>query len=261
MLSTVKTPSTFSLNKVPEVTLLFWLIKMMSTTVGETAADFLNMNMGWGLTNTSLFTGLLFVVVLFFQMRSDRYIPVLYWSTVLLISVFGTLVTDNLTDHFGVPLALSTGVFAVMLLVVFGVWYAKERTLSIHSIITLKREAFYWTAILITFSLGTAAGDWAAEGLDLGYLNAATMFGTMILMTAVSYYALRADSVLCFWIVYILTRPFGGFCGDLLSQPSANGGMGLGTTGTSVLFLLAIISLIGYLTYRGKIEALESESR
>lgn len=256
MLSTINTPSSFSMNKVPEVTLLFWLIKMMSTTVGETAADFLNGNLGWGLTNTSLFTGLLFVVVLFFQMRSDRYIPVLYWSTVLLISVFGTLVTDNLTDHFGVPLALSTLVFTALLLVVFGIWYVKEKTLSIHSINTFKREAFYWTAILVTFSLGTAAGDWAAEGLGLGYLNAAVMFGTMILMTATSYYLFRADSVLCFWIVYILTRPFGASCGDLLSQPPANGGIGLGTTGTSVLFLLAIISLIGYLTYRMKIDSL-----
>ncbi len=144
-----------------------------------------------------------------------------------------------------------------LLLVVFGIWYVKEKTLSIHSINTFKREAFYWTAILVTFSLGTAAGDWAAEGLGLGYLNAAVMFGTMILMTATSYYLFRADSVLCFWIVYILTRPFGASCGDLLSQPPANGGIGLGTTGTSVLFLLAIISLIGYLTYRMKIDSLE----
>lgn len=156
------------LNKVPEVTLFFWLIKMMSTTVGETAADFLNMDLGWGLTNTTVLTGVLFVIVLVLQLRATRYVPALYWATVLLISVFGTLVTDNLTDRFGVPLAFSTGLFGAFLSLTFVLWFNEERTLSIHNITTRKRELFYWAAILFTFSLGTAAGDWAAEGLNLG---------------------------------------------------------------------------------------------
>ena len=151
------------LNKVPEVTLFFWLIKMMSTTVGETAADFLNMDLGWGLTNTTLLTGVLFVITLALQLRATRYVPALYWATVLLISVFGTLVTDNLTDRFGVPLAFSTGVFGALLILTFVLWFNEEKTLSIHSITTRKRELFYWVAILFTFSLGTAAGDWVAE--------------------------------------------------------------------------------------------------
>ena len=151
------------LNKVPEVTLSFWLIKMMSTTVGETAADFLNMDLGWGLTNTTVLTGVLFVIALALQLRATRYVPALYWATVLLISVFGTLVTDNLTDRFGVPLAFSTGLFGAFLSLTFVLWFNEERTLSIHSITTRKRELFYWVAILFTFSLGTAAGDWAAE--------------------------------------------------------------------------------------------------
>ena len=248
------TSPAFPMNKVPEVTLIFWLIKMMSTTVGETAADFLNMDLNWGLTNTSLLTGILFAVVLTFQLRANRYIPALYWSTVLLISVFGTLITDNMTDHFGVPLALSTSVFGGLLVLTFGLWYAKEKTLSIHSINSLKRETYYWIAILFTFSLGTAAGDWAAESLGLGYLNAAIVFGALIALTAVSRYLFKANSVLCFWIAYILTRPLGASCGDLLSQPLTSGGLGLGTTGTSILFLLTITSLIGYLTYKMKLE-------
>ncbi|EPS0559288.1 hypothetical protein ACVAAS_004582 [Enterobacter roggenkampii] len=244
------TTPAFPMNKVPEVTLFFWLIKMMSTTVGETAADFLNMDLNLGLTDTSLLTGVLFAVILIFQLRANHHIPVLYWSTVLLISVFGTLITDNMTDHFQVPLALSTLVFSGLLLLTFGLWYMMEKILSIHSINSLKRETYYWVTILFTFSLGTAAGDWAAESLGLGYLNAAILFGALIALTAVSHYLFKANSVLCFWITYILTRPLGASCGDLLSQPLTSGGLGLGTTGTSIMFLLTIISLIGYLTYK-----------
>jgi uncharacterized membrane-anchored protein len=254
MLTDTKTPW---LNKVPEVTLFFWLIKMMSTTVGETAADFLNMDLGWGLTSTTVLTGVLFLIALIFQLRATRYVPALYWSTVLLISVFGTLMTDNLTDRFGVALAFSTGVFAALLFLTFVMWYNEEKTLSIHSITTRKREMFYWVAILFTFSLGTAAGDWAAEGLSLGYFNAAALFGVLIVLTTLAFYLFRANSVACFWIAYILTRPFGASCGDLLAQSPGNGGIGLGTTGTSVLFLLTIISLVGYLTFRNKMEMLE----
>jgi uncharacterized membrane-anchored protein len=176
--------------------------------------------------------------------------------TVLLISVFGTLVTDNLTDHLNVPLAFSTGLFGSLLILTFVLWYREEKTLSIHSITSLKRELFYWTAILFTFSLGTAAGDWVAEGLQLGYFNAAMLFAALITLTTVAFYLFNADSVACFWVAYILTRPFGASCGDLLAQPVENGGVGLGTSGTSVLFLLTIISLIGYLTFRGKMDSL-----
>ncbi|KLW85412.1 hypothetical protein SP99_04574 [Enterobacter sp. BIDMC92] len=244
----------FPMNKVPEVTLFFWVIKMMSTTVGETAADFLNMDLNWGLTNTSLLAGTLFALILAFQLRTNRYIPAIYWSTVLLISVFGTLITDNMTDHFGVSLALSTSVFGGLLVLTYWNWYTNEKTLSIHSINSLKREAFYWVAILFTFSLGTAAGDWAAEGLGLGYLNAVIVFGALIALTAAYHYLFKANSVLCFWIAYILTRPLGASCGDLLSQPFTSGGLGLGTTRTSILFLLTITCLIVYLTYKMKLK-------
>src|SRR6266404_4887646 len=147
------------INKVPQVTLFFWVIKVLCTTVGETFADFLNVNLNFGLTGTSVVMGILLIISLFFQFRAKKYIPVIYWITVVFISVFGTLVTDNLTDKMGVPLETSTVFFSILLLLTFAFWYAKEKTLSIHSIYTRSREIFYWLTILFTFALGTASGD------------------------------------------------------------------------------------------------------
>src|SRR3954453_18950955 len=151
------------LNKVPEVTFYFWLIKIMCTTVGETAADYLNDNLGFGLTWTTVVTGVLLVILLAVQFRLPRYVLGVYWSAVVVISVFGTLITDNMTDRYNVPLTTSTPIFAVILAIVFAIWWGFERTLSIHTIFTTRREAFYWLAILFTFALGTAAGDLVAE--------------------------------------------------------------------------------------------------
>jgi len=236
------------INKVPEVTIFFWIIKIMATTVGETAADFLNENLHLGLTNTTYIMGILLVIVLFLQFKASRYIPILYWTTVLLISVVGTLVTDNLTDHFGVPLEISNIVFSVLLAITFFIWFVKEKTLSIHSIFTRKREVFYWLAILFTFALGTAAGDFIAESLHMGYLKSALMFAVAIGIVTVAYYRFKLHAVLSFWIAYILTRPLGASVGDYLSQPHHAGGLGLGTMGTSAIFLLVILSLVIYLT-------------
>ncbi len=240
------------LNKVPEVTLYFWIIKIMATTVGETAADFLNFNLHFGLTGTSALMGGLLAIFLLFQMRARRYLPWLYWLVVVLISIVGTLITDNLVDNFGVPLQTTTLAFAVALLATFIAWFASERTLSIHTIVTSKRESFYWLAILFTFALGTAAGDLAAEGLGLGYATSTLMFGALIGLTTLAYYGFRANAVLAFWIAYILTRPLGASFGDLLSQPLANGGFGLGTVTTSMVFLASILSLVIYLTVSRK---------
>ncbi|MEH7489928.1 hypothetical protein V7247_17465 [Priestia megaterium] len=236
------------LNKVPEVTIFFWIIKIMATTVGETAADFLNENLHLGLTNTTYIMGILLAIVLFLQFKAKKYVPSIYWLTVLLISVVGTLVTDNLTDHFGVPLEVSNIVFALLLSITFFVWYANEKTLSIHSIFTRKREAFYWLAILFTFALGTAAGDFIAESLHMGYWKSALMFAVLIGIVTIAYYRFKLPAVLSFWIAYILTRPLGASVGDYLSQSHHAGGLGLGTMGTSAIFLLVILSLVIYLT-------------
>jgi uncharacterized membrane-anchored protein len=237
------------LNKVPEVTFFFWLIKIMCTTVGETAADYLNVNMGWGLTNTTYFTGALLVVLLAVQFRLRRYVPLVYWSAVVVISVFGTLITDNMSDKYNIPLTTSTPIFAVILAVVFGVWFAVERTLSIHSIVTTRREAFYWLAILFTFALGTAAGDLTAEKFDLGYGVSIAIFGGMIAIIAFAHFVFKLNPILSFWLAYILTRPLGASIGDEMSQKSHKyGGLGLGTTGTSYIFLSAILVLVAYLS-------------
>ena len=235
-------------NKVPEVTLWFWVIKIMCTTVGETAADYLNDNLGFGLTNTTYVTGALLVALLIAQFRLRRYVPGIYWAVVVVISVFGTLITDNLTDRYNVPLTTSTIVFAIVLAVVFAVWYASERTLSIHTIFTTRREGFYWLAILFTFALGTAAGDLSAEKLDLGYLVSLLIFGGIIGVVAFAHFVLKADAVLSFWLAYIMTRPLGASIGDGLSQSRHAGGLGLGTTDTSYVFLGCILALVTYLT-------------
>jgi uncharacterized membrane-anchored protein len=237
------------LNKVPEVTLFFWVIKIMCTTVGETAADYLNVNLGFGLTKTTYVSGALLLVLLAIQFRLRRYVPVVYWAAVVVISVFGTLITDNMTDRYNVPLTTSTAVFAVVLAIVFATWFLFERTLSIHTIFTTRREAFYWLAILFTFALGTAAGDLVAEQYSLGYGPSIAIWGGLIAVIALAHYAWRLDAVLAFWMAYILTRPLGASIGDFMSQHSKKyGGLGLGTTGTSYIFLGCILALVMYLT-------------
>ena len=249
---TIRTPgSSFPrelLNKVPEVTLYFWVSKILCTTVGETAADFLNTHLGLGLTGTSYVMGALLAVTLLFQFRARKYMPGTYWLAVVLISIVGTLITDNLVDNFGVALETTTIVFTIALAATFAAWYGVEKTLSIHTIYSTRREAFYWLAVLFTFCLGTAAGDLAAERLALGYWLSALIFGALIAAVTVAHLRFRLNAVLAFWIAYVLTRPLGASVGDYLSQPTADGGLALGTVGTSALFLLAILGLVAYLT-------------
>lgn len=232
------------LNKVPDVTLFFWIVKILATTVGETAADFLATNLNLGLTNTSLIMAALLAVVLVAQFRTRRYVPSVYWLAVVLISIVGTLITDNLVDNLGVSLVTTTIVFSAALAATFAAWFASERTMSIHTIVTSRREGYYWLAILFTFALGTAAGDLVAEGFALGFGVSALMFGALIGVITLAYYKFGTNAVLAFWIAYILTRPLGASIGDLLSQPHSAGGLGLGTTVTSGLFLTTIIAVV-----------------
>jgi uncharacterized membrane-anchored protein len=240
------------LNKVPEVTLFFWVIKILCTTVGETASDYLSENVGLGLTTTTFITGAVLLAALVFQFRARRYVPAIYWLGIVLISVVGTQITDNLTDNLGVSLVITTVVFAIALTFAFAVWYASERTLSIHTIYTTRRETFYWLAVLFTFALGTAAGDLTAERLSLGYLISLLLFAGTIGAVAVAHYRFNLNAVAAFWIAYILTRPLGASLGDYLSQSRADGGLGLGTTVTSALFLGAITVVVTYLSVTRK---------
>jgi uncharacterized membrane-anchored protein len=236
------------LNKVPEITVYFWVIKVLCTTVGETASDYLSDNVGLGLTKTTFITGAALLATLVFQFRARKYVPWIYWLGIVLISVVGTQITDNLSDNLGVSLVITTVAFSIVLAFVFAVWWASERTLSIHTIYTTRREGFYWLAVLFTFALGTAAGDLTAERLNLGYWVSALMFGGLIALVTVAHYRFALNAVAAFWIAYILTRPLGASIGDYLSQPRADGGLGLGTTVTSALFLGAIVIVVVFLS-------------
>ena len=189
------------------------------------------------------------IFALIMQFAQKKYVPWIYWVTVVLVSIVGTLITDNLIDNFGIALSTTTIGFSIVLAAVFATWYAAEKTLSIHTIYTTRRETFYWLAILFTFALGTAAGDYLAEGLGLGYLQAGLLYGMVIAVIAFAYYVMKLNGILAFWLAYILTRPMGASFGDLLSQPSANGGLGFGTTVTSMMFLVSIAAVILFMTF------------
>ena len=240
--------TTLAFNRVPKVTVDFWLIKLLAVTMGETAADYLGVNMGLGLTMTSILMTAVLAVALYLQFRQKKYVPWSYWTAVVLVSVVGTLVTDNLVDNFGVKLTTSTIIFTIALALTFAAWYASEKTLSIHTVFTSRREAFYWLAILFTFALGTASGDLVSEQFGLGYLNTGILFGMIIASLAIGYYFLGLDAILGFWLAYIFTRPLGASLGDFLSQPHEYGGLNLGTTITSVLFLGLIAATVVYMT-------------
>ncbi len=233
--------------KVPQITIFFWIIKILCTTVGETFADFLNTTLGFGLNGTTVVTVIALVIVLFFQFRAKTYTPVLYWLVVVLISIAGTLFTDNLTDNLNVSLLTSTIVFSICLAAVFAIWYKSEKTLAIHSIYTDKREAYYWLTILFTFALGAATGDLVAERFSLGYGISFWIFAGIIAVVALGWHFKTINAVLAFWTIYVITRPLGASIGDQLSQAKKDGGWGLGTTKTSIIFLSAILVLVIYL--------------
>jgi uncharacterized membrane-anchored protein len=231
------------LTKVPAITATFWVIKVLSTTIGETFADYLAVNVGLGPLVTDALMITVLAVALFVQFRTRKYTPWVYWLCVVLVSIVGTQITDFFTDTLGVSLYVSTAVFAVVLAVVFTLWYRQERTLAIASIDTPRREGFYWGAILTTFALGTAAGDLATEALSLGFRNGVLIFGGLILLTWLAYRA-GAGQVLTFWTAYILTRPLGASLGDLLTQSKDFGGLDLGPSTTSLLFFAVILVLV-----------------
>lgn len=240
------------LNKVPEITVYFWVIKILCTTIGESAADYINETLGFGLTKTTLLMAVLLIIALAAQLRLRRYVPAVYWTVVVLVSVVGTLVTDNLTDGLGVDLAISTTVFTALLALTFWTWYRSEGTLSIHSIVTTRRESFYWLTVLVTFALGTAAGDLLTDRLGISLTAAVLIFAGAIAVIFAAHKVLGMGAILSFWIAYVLTRPLGGSTGDYLSADRADGGAGFGTLATSLIFLACIVAVVVYLTITKK---------
>jgi uncharacterized membrane-anchored protein len=198
--------------------------------------------------------GVLLAGTLIAQFSLRRYVPAVYWLAVVLISVVGTLFSDNLVDNLGVSLWTTTGIFSLGLVVSFVAWWRGEHTLSIHSIVTRRREAYYWLAILFTFALGTSAGDLIAEKLAFGYVASALMFGGVIAVVTVAHYRFKLNAVVAFWAAYILTRPFGASLGDFLTATPKDGGLGLGTNGTSALFLVVIVGAVSWFTVQARKE-------
>jgi len=235
------------LSKVPEITIWFWIIKILCTTVGESFADWINVALGVGLVLTAIIFTVVTAVVLAVQMVLGRYRPAAYWLTVVVMSITGTLYTDILTDQAGVPLGVSSAVFAAVLAVVFGIWFVRERTLSIHSIVTVPREAFYWLAVLVTFALGTALGDWTLELTGWGP-GISILLPLALIAIVTALWRFGMNPVLAFWIAYILTRPLGANIGDWLGLTPEEGGLGLGTFVTSLIFLAAILATVVYLS-------------
>ena len=238
-------------NKVPLVTAAFWIIKILATTVGETGADYLNLNVGLGLSLTAAVMTVVLIAVLALQLRQSRYVPWIYWLLVVFLSIVGTLITDLMTDNLGVSLYASTAAFLIALILTFVAWHRSKHTLSIHAIDTRSREAFYWAAILFTFALGTAAGDLLSEQIGLGYAKSGLIFGGGIALITLGYYAKVLGPVLAFWLAYILTRPLGASLGDFLTQAPNAGGLGLSMMLVSGIFVALILLLVTYLTVTG----------
>ncbi len=243
-----RAPVPAGVNRVPDVTPGFWLIKLTAVTMGETAADFLAVNLGLGLGTTTILMTIVLIAMMILQFRQRAYVPAVYWTAVVLISVVGTLITDNMTDALGIPLLYSTIGFTLALAATFALWYAVEGTLSIHQVFTFRREAFYWLAILFTFALGTAVGDLISEAFGVGFAGTGILFGLIISSLALGYFALGLDGMWAFWLCYIFTRPLGASIGDFLAQPAEFGGLGFGTTVTSLIFLAIIAGTVLVMT-------------
>ncbi|GFZ31116.1 membrane protein [Clostridium zeae] len=238
------------LNKVPEITIFFWIIKVLTTGMGEVASDYF-VNHIDPVIAVSIAGGCLAVsLVLQFSVR--RYVPWIYWLNVVMVSIFGTMAADVVHVGFGIPYVISTMFFIVTLGIIFGIWYFSEKTLSIHSIYTRKREFFYWAVILTTFALGTAAGDMTASTMNLGYFFSGILFAIIIAIPAIAYWVFRINEVFTFWFAYIVTRPLGASFADWMGVSHERGGLGLGTGSVSLVLTIIILALVGYMAITNK---------
>jgi len=234
--------------RVPEVTLIFWIIKVLSTTVGETAADFLSFDLGYGMITIAFCISFIIILLLFLQFfELNRYIPINYWSIIISISILGTLITDILVDNMGIKLSTLSTVFTFAMVIGFLVWYKNEKTLSIHSIDSAKREIYYWVIILLAFALGTGLGDLISESMHLGYLFSFVLFSIFISFVVIGHYIFRMNSILSFWLAFILTRPLGASFGDYLTQSTQDGGLEIDMIYVNLFFLVTIVGLVSYL--------------
>lgn len=237
------------MKKVPEITLYFWIIKLLTTAMGETTSDFIvRASPIIAVALTSL--GLIIALVLQFSVR--RYVAAIYWFVVVMIAIFGTIAADIVHVALGVPYVISSAFFAATLAIIFAVWYMSEKTLSIHSIYTRRRELFYWAVVLATFALGTSLGDMTATTLRLGYLSSGILFAILFAVPALAFWLFGLNEILAFWLAYIITRPLGASFADWLGKPQSVGGVGLGTGVVSLVLAIVIVCLVGYLSITHK---------
>lgn len=240
----------YAAKKVPEITVFFWIIKILSTGMGETTSDYLVRTIN-PYAAVAL-GGICFVAALALQFIARRYVPWIYWLAVVMVAIFGTMMADVLHVGFGIPYIVSATFFAGALAVIFLAWYASEKTLSIHTIYTPRRELFYWATVVTTFALGTAVGDMTATTLHLGYFISGVLFAALFALPAVGYWLLGLNEVAAFWFAYIVTRPLGASFADWLGRPNSLGGMGLGTGLISLVLAAVIAGLVSYLTLAHK---------
>lgn len=247
------------LTKVPEITVFFWIIKILTTGMGEVTSDYLANHINPVIAVT--IAGIALVASLILQFSVSRYVAWIYWLTVIMVSIFGTMAADVLHVGLGIPYIISTIFFVVALAIIFAIWYTSEKTLSIHSVYTLRREFFYWVAILTTFSLGTAAGDMTASTMHLGYFYSGVLFVFLIAIPALAYLIFGLNEIFTFWFAYIITRPLGASFADWVGVPQSRGGLGIGTGLVSLGLTVIILCLVGYMAITRKdIKSNENDS-
>lgn len=241
-----------SKNKIPALTLLFWVMKICATTLGETAGDLLSMTLNIGYALSSMILISIFLLTLVGQLTANRYIPVLYWAVILSTSTAGTTMSDYMDRSMGLGYAKGSLILVILLIIILILWYVKERSLSVTHIKSLTGELFYWTAILFSNTLGTALGDFLADDSGLGFTGGAVLISSLLALVVLVHYYTRISSVVLFWIAFVLTRPFGATFGDLLTKPADKGGLDFGTKGSSFILFTILLILIVYATYRNK---------
>ena len=241
-----------SINRVADISVLFWVIKIVSTTVGETAADYISVNLKFGLTNTAILLGALTILVVLWNFKQKKYFPPSYWCLIVMMSIEGTLITDLLVDKLGVSLLALDVVFTIAMGLLFWLWYRKEKTLSIHEINNDNREKFYWIIVLTTFALGTGVGDTVSEYLSIGYFYSLIIFGSIFILAGILNFFKIIDGILAFWIAFIVTRPIGASLGDLFIQTPKDGGFGISAAIINIIFFIVIIASVSYITITRK---------